>query len=285
MPQVDTDRRTSSMGAHLSKMLRRRTCRPRSIQAASSGPDPASATLRYSRPHASSCNRSHTDKLVERSPLRDIALIRAFRKDPNVTTAMSPITRRRATGFQTHCRTGDVSGRFLQGTLIASLRRSKPFFAASPVLSGGSGHDGACDPGKVAPRRSVGGKAGGGEKLRHFRFLPDPQFQHRAPARREQAGKRDGEDAVGVEPIRSAVERETRVVLAHLLVERGDIPRGNIRRIGGHQVETAVDRLRPAPDESPANVRTGPAGPDCRGPAAPRLPTGRRRGRRRSGTR
>jgi hypothetical protein len=43
--------------------------------------------MRCGRPHVSSRNRSHADKLLERSPLNETGRIQAFRKALNATAS------------------------------------------------------------------------------------------------------------------------------------------------------------------------------------------------------
>ena len=60
--------------------------------------------------------------------------------------------------------------------------------------------------------------------------------------------------AIGGKPVRTAVERGRRIVIAHLWGERGHIGRRQIRWVGHHQVKTALDGLEPVRSEEGRTV-------------------------------
>ena len=93
---------------------------------------------------------------------------------------------------------------------------------------------------------------------------PWPISAAKKPARHEEPRQIGGDRAICRQPVRAAIERPARIVVAHFRRQPGDIGRRDIGRVGDHGVESS--RPPPAP-QSPATkdgaLRRGRAAPRC----------------------
>ena len=69
-------------------------------------------------------------------------------------------------------------------------------------------------------------------------------FEEEPPLLGQHLARSGGDQPVGVEPVRAAIEREMRVVSRHVGGEPGNLAGGNVRRVGENQVEFGRRRRR-----------------------------------------
>uniref|UniRef100_A0A0N4ZD57 LigA n=1 Tax=Parastrongyloides trichosuri TaxID=131310 RepID=A0A0N4ZD57_PARTI len=62
--------------------------------------------------------------------------------------------------------------------------------------------------------------------------------------RAQDAGDLGRQVAIGLQAVRTAIQRQMRIVLAHFRVQTGDVAAGNVGRVGHHQVEAVVGEAR-----------------------------------------
>ena len=75
------------------------------------------------------------------------------------------------------------------------------------------------------------------EKLRESFALAVAKFDQQAAARLERLARPLGEGAVKIQAVGAAIQREARIVIAHLRLQQLNFTRGNVRRIGDNCLE------------------------------------------------
>src|SRR5262245_25976461 len=124
-----------------------------------------------------------------------------------------------------------------------------PFFGATVRSCGtsGPGYDQTRPTGEIAPDCGVPieAKPSPGKNPGHRLGLIGADLDENLAVWRQDLGSVGGDAAVGVEPVRAAVEGYPRIVACDLVGQAGDLGRRDIRRVGDDQVELAVDAVEP----------------------------------------
>ena len=75
--------------------------------------------------------------------------------------------------------------------------------------------------------------------------LPGADFEHDHTRRRQDGADDSRQSAIGIQPVRAAVQRRRRIVPRHIRRKAGDIAGRNIRWVGQDDIERPVHTFRP----------------------------------------